>query len=90
MAAGHGDRLYSVDDGDSRVQSFRSDGTFVAKWGSECCLDGGSQCIDPDGDGPLETGDGQFCGPVGIATGPGKVLYLAEAQNRRIQRFDCR
>lgn len=90
MAAGHGDRLYSVDDGNSRVQSFRSDGTFVAKWGSECCFDGGSECFDPDGDGPLEAGDGQFCGPRGIAAGPGKALYVAEAQNRRIQRFDCR
>jgi len=90
LATGHGNQLYAVDDGNSRVQSFETDGTFLAKWGSQCCLEDGYECIDPDDEGPLDFGDGQFCSPTGVAAAPGAVVYLADAGNQRIQKFACR
>ena len=48
-----------------------------------------SGCIDPDGPGPLQKGDGQFNSPRGIfIDSTGKLVYVVDTANDRIQKFD--
>ena len=48
-----------------------------------------SGCIDPDGSGPLQKGDGQFNRPGDIALDPlSNVVYVVDNLNGRIQKFD--
>jgi len=70
------------------IQKFTNDGTFIRKWGSPCNLQTGAGCIDPDGTGPLSLGDGQFAVRLlGIATDFLDNVYVADAFNHRIQKF---
>lgn len=89
MMDGSNRGIFVADDGNARVQWLRKNGAFRAKWGSECCLFDGVGCIDPDGAGPLEPGDGQFCGPTGVAVHTSGDILVAEYANGRVQRFDC-
>jgi sugar lactone lactonase YvrE len=77
-------------DTNSRVQKFTSDGQFITKWGSTCILNGVFQlysgCKDPDNNGPLAIGDGQFNHPQGIAVDGGGNVYVVD-KNNRIQKF---
>jgi sugar lactone lactonase YvrE len=65
--------IYVADSGNHRIQKFDNNGTFITTFGSYCDMHDdnlqinltemekpGSGCIDPDGAGPLEKGDGQF------------------------------
>jgi DNA-binding beta-propeller fold protein YncE len=61
--------------------------TFLTKWGSGCFLGNGSGCVDPDGAGPLELGDGQFWNMYSIAIDSSGNVYSIDANNR-IQKFD--
>ena len=81
--------IYVVDTVNDRIQKFDSNGKFITKWGSFCTLTTVSGCIDPDGPGPLQKGDGQFDHPgdVGLDSS-GDVLYVTDSQNNRIQKFD--
>jgi DNA-binding beta-propeller fold protein YncE len=72
----------------SRVQKFDRDGNFVLKFGSYCDLVHGTGCIDPDGEGPLELGDGQFTLPAAVAASPLGHVYVADTANHRILKFD--
>ncbi len=79
--------LFVADSGNHRVVRFDAQGNFFS-WGSYCDLQTGDGCLDPDGEGPLEAGDGQFKTPWGIAVdGQGRV-YVADTWNHRIQVFD--
>jgi uncharacterized protein (TIGR03663 family) len=89
IAAGPDGRVYVVDSDNHRVQVFDADGTFLQQWGSNCNLATGLGCVDPDGSGPLESGDGQFQEPWGIAVGPDGRVYVADTWNHRIQVFDA-
>jgi DNA-binding beta-propeller fold protein YncE len=85
--------LFVVDSGNNRIQKFMDDlrgAQFLLKWGSECIvLTMSPPCVDPDGNGPLQTGDGQFYGPHGISMDSrGKNVYVADTKNNRIQVFD--
>jgi len=82
-------KLYVVDSLGYRVQVFTLDGEFLFKWGSYCSLyiHEGAGCVDPDGPGPLESGDGQFESPWGIAFDPQGRVYVADSANKRIQLF---
>ncbi|MCR4322754.1 MAG: 6-bladed beta-propeller [Candidatus Azambacteria bacterium] len=79
--------VYVTDYGNYRIQKFTSDGSFVTKWGSVCQISTGFGCIDPDGDGPLELGDGQFVFPIGIVARPSGNVYVIDFGNNRIQVF---
>ena len=89
MMAGSNRGIFVADDGNGRVQWLRKSGDFRAKWGSACCLFDGIGCVDPDGPGPLELGDGQLCGPTGVAVHTSGDILVAEYANARVQRFDC-
>jgi len=79
--------VYVLDAFHSRVQKFTADGTFLGMWGSRCVLVTGEGCVDPDGSGPLEVGDGQFASPRGIAVDSAGHVYIADSQNHRVQKF---
>lgn len=86
-------RVFVLDQGNHRVEVFTSEGEFLAKWGSLCALFGtedlpeGEGCVDPDGAGPLEPGDGQFLFPKGIAVDGAGTVYVADSDNHRVEAF---
>ncbi len=82
------DKIYVVDSDNDQIQIFNSLGSFLSKFGSFCRISSGLGCVDPDGGGPLELGDGQFHFPVGIAVGSTGIIYVADEGNDRIQLFD--
>lgn len=84
-----------ADTGNDRVVLLGRDGAFLRSFGSTCRLGEGaaSGCTDPDGDGPLQLGDGQFNEPWGIAVGQtpdgaGRI-FVSDTWNGRIQVFDA-
>jgi len=85
------DRLLIADYYASYIDVYTSGGGFITKWTALCQLSMGA-CIDPDGAGPLEKGDGEFYEPSGIAyysevsTGR-SYIYVVDRTNNRIQRF---
>ena len=56
--------------GNTRIQKFDNNGSFLIKWGS------------------AGTGDGQFDGPIGLATDGSGNVFVADTNNNRIQKFD--
>ncbi len=88
VAVGPDGNVYVVDTDNYRVEVFGPDSAFLRQWGSQCNLETGHGCTDPDGSGPLELGDGQFQEPWGIAVGPDGRVYVADTWNHRIQVFD--
>lgn len=79
----HGLDVYVTDNGNHRVEHFDRTGDFLGAWGSECNISTKEGCVDPDGAGPLEIGDGQFRLPFGIATDlDGKIYVMDQANNR--------
>ena len=87
IAVGPDGNLYVVDSDNHRVQVFDARGAFLRQWGSNCNLATNLGCMDPDGSGPLESGDGQFQEPWGIAAGPDGRIYVTDTWNHRIQVF---
>ena len=80
--------IYVADGNNNRIQKFNSTFTFLDKFGTNCVLSSGSGCVDPDGGGLLELGDGQFNSPEGIALDFSGNIYVADTNNHRIQKFD--
>jgi uncharacterized protein (TIGR03663 family) len=87
VALGPEGKVYVVDSDNHRVQVFDAEGAFLRTWGSQCNLAEGYGCADPDGDGPLAYGDGQFQEPWGIAVAADGRVYVADTWNHRIQVF---
>ena len=87
VAVGSGD-VYVSDAGNERIQKFDSSGGFLLKWGSRCIMFTGAGCVDPDGPGPLELGDGQFNNPAAVAVDASGNVYISDTLNNRIQKFD--
>ena len=95
VAADPSGNVFTVEMGEaagaSRIQKFTSNGTFVTKWGSMCWINdifyGKNGCTDPDGEGPLSLGDGQFNIAKGIAVDPSGFVYVVDQRNSRIQKF---
>jgi uncharacterized protein (TIGR03663 family) len=88
IAVGPEGNVYVTDSDNHRVQVFTPDGTYLREWGSRCHLETGQGCVDPDGDGPLLYGDGQFQEPWGIDVDDEGNVYVADTWNHRIQVFD--
>jgi sugar lactone lactonase YvrE len=80
-----------ADAGNHRLLVLERDGTLRQAFGSKCDLGQGEAagCVDPDGAGPLEFGDGQFNDPWGVAVGPSGEIFVSDTWNHRIQRFSA-
>ena len=90
VTVGPDSRRYILDTGNNRVVVLNPDGSLALAFGSTCFLSDevGSGCLDPDGAGPLETGDGQFREPWGIAVAADGTVFVSDTWNGRIQAFD--
>jgi tripartite motif-containing protein 71 len=73
-------KVYVADTENNRIQKFSSNGTFIAKWGSNCssALDD-LHCQNP--------ADGEFANPTSIAVDSSGKVYVADTENNRIQKF---
>jgi streptogramin lyase len=85
--------VYVVDATNQRVQKFDSDGNFVLTWGKGVNqTTAGDVCTAVSGNtcqaGTSGSGDGQFNGPIGIAIDSSNNVYVGDAGNDRIQKFD--
>jgi len=84
---------YVTDKGNHRIQKFdvsRSPVQFVGQWGSQCNLTvtpPTGRCVDPDGAGPRQVGDGQFFEPQAVTVDKTGNVYVADTGNHRIQKF---
>ena len=90
VATGPDGLHYILDTGNNRVVVLNPGGFMQFEFGSTCFLEEGESggCVDPDGAGPLELGDGQFREPWGIAVGADGTVFVADTWNGRIQVFD--
>lgn len=88
VAVGPEGNVYVVDSDNNRVQVFDPSGNFLHEWGSNCNLATNHGCVDPDGNGPMVYGDGQFQEPWGITVADDGRIYVADTWNHRIQVFD--
>lgn len=80
--------IYVADTANDRVQVFDENGSFIREFGSMCNLETTSGCVDPDGGGPLELGDGQFNSARDLTVDYGGNVYVVDGFNNRIQIFD--
>ncbi len=84
----HSNNILVADLFNNRIQVFDSSGNLLFKFGNSCSIDTGRLCVDPDGSGPLELGDGQFYNPCGVVVNDSGNIIVLEFQNRRVQVFD--
>ena len=79
-----------ADAGNHRIVVLERDGTLRRAFGGKCDISqaASSGCVDPDGAGPLELGDGQFNEPWGVAVGPSGQIFVSDTWNHRVERFD--
>jgi M6 family metalloprotease-like protein len=92
VAIDSSDNLYVADSDtgsfDHLIQKFNSNGVFLEKIGSLCQLSTSAGCNDPDGGGPLESGDGQFLFPSDVAVDSLGNMIVADNNNHRVQKLD--
>jgi hypothetical protein len=73
--------LFVSDAGNWRVQKLGPDGAFQAHWRN--CLDGDPPCQFPD----AGADPGQFMESRGIAVDGQGTVYVADTDNKRVERF---
>lgn len=90
VAAGPAGERIIADTNNHRIVELDATGNFQRVFGSFCDMGQGESggCVDPDGSGPLQLGDGQFREPWGVAAAPNGEIYVADTWNGRIQVFD--
>lgn len=81
--------VYVVDSQNHRVQAFDESGSYQFEFGTHCELSSGTDCVDPDGGGPLELGDGQFHNPQGIYLDADENVYVTDRENHRVEKFEA-
>lgn len=84
-----GGRLYVVDNGNSRMQEFTANGTFVRMWGWGV-TDGTPAfqvCTAACQTGISGSGPGQFASPASIAVTATGRAYVVDTGNQRVERF---
>ena len=89
IAVGPDGNVYVVDSDNARIQVFDAAGAYLRQWGGYCDVETQLGCLDPDGDGPLAAGDGQFKEPWGVAVDTEGRVYVADTWNHRVQVFDA-
>ena len=80
--------IYDKDNG--AINKYGAAGNLLLTFGASGCeLASGLGCVDPDGAGPLELGDGQFStqGATGLALDAAGYIYATDAGNGRVQKF---
>jgi DNA-binding beta-propeller fold protein YncE len=80
VAVDAGGNIYVSDVYNWRVQKLAADGTLIDHWRN--CLDGPLCSIPGSGDGP-----GQFFGSRGLVVDGQGNLYVADTNNKRVQRL---
>ena len=80
-------QIYVVDQNNNRVQQFTRAGAYVSQFGTQCDLSTNTGCVDPDGGGPRQSGDGQFYFPSDIALDRYGFIYVLDAGNSRVEKF---
>lgn len=90
VAVGPGGERVIADTGNHRIVVLDGAGNFLRAFGGLCNLAEGeaSGCVDPDGSGPLELGDGQMNEPWGVAVGADGTIFVSDTWNGRVQVFD--
>ena len=91
VAVGPNGERVIADTSNHRIVVVDGTGAELRTFGSHCNLTDptGTPCVDPDGDGPLALGDGQFFEPWGVAVDPAGQIFVADTWNGRIQVFDA-
>ena len=68
--------VYVADQWNSRIMKYDSNGNYLLQWG------GGAFSYD------CHNGDGELCYPGDIAIDANGVVYVADSDNARVQKFD--
>jgi tripartite motif-containing protein 71 len=94
IAIDSGDNVYVADTENDRIQKFDSSGTFERTWGKSVnATTPGNLCTAASGN-TCQAGShttalgGEMSNPAGVATDSSGNVYVADAFNNRIQRFD--
>lgn len=84
VAADAAGNVYVADDANNRIQKFTADGVSITQWGRT-----GRRDWNADESGQEDEMEGRFFEPRGIAVDAAGHVYVADAGNHRIQKFDA-
>lgn len=82
------DDVYVVDTGNYRVQKFSIDGTYILEWGEYGGNVDAASVRSHRSVSANDVGNGTFGEPRGITIGTQGEVYVVDAQDSRVQKFD--